>query len=46
MKNIKKEGITSLANKSCATLAIYCLADAGITDWKGAFDQLITNAKS
>lgn len=46
MKNIKEDGFTSLANKSCAAITLQCLVDAGITDWKTAFDRQIANAKS
>lgn len=45
MKNIKEDGFTSLANKSCAAITLQCLVDAGITDWKTAFDRQIANAK-
>lgn len=39
------DAIVSITHKSCAALAIQCLADSGITDWQTAFNQQITNAK-
>lgn len=40
------DAIVSITHKSCAALAIQCLADSGITDWQTAFNQQITNAKN
>lgn len=39
------DAIVSITHKSCAALAIQCLADSGITDWQTAFNQQISNAK-
>lgn len=39
------DAIVRITHKSCAALAIQCLADSGITDWQTAFNQQITNAK-
>lgn len=42
---IKENGIVSLDHKSCASITVQCLVDAGITDWRTAFNMQINHAK-
>lgn len=42
---IEENGIVSLDHKSCASITVQCLVDAGVTDWRTAFNMQIDNAK-
>lgn len=42
---IEENGIISLDHKSCASITVQCLVDAGVTDWCTAFNTQINHAK-
>ena len=42
---IEENGIVSLDHKSCASITVQCLVDAGVTDFSTAFNMQINHAK-
>lgn len=42
---IEENGIVSLDHKSCASITVQCLVDAGVTDFRTAFNMQINHAK-
>lgn len=42
---IEENGIISLDHKSCASITVQCLVDAGVTDFRTAFNMQINHAK-
>ena len=42
---IEENGIVSFDHKSCASITVKCLVDAGVTDFRTAFNMQINYAK-
>lgn len=42
---IEENGIVSFDHKSCASITVQCLVDAGVTDFRTAFNMQINYAK-
>lgn len=40
---IEENGIVSLDHKSCASITVQCLVDAGVTDFRTAFIAIFNN---